>query len=81
MITLVIGIILALIFGKLIFSSIKIVFKIALNIIAGLVTLFFFNSVFAGFGLGVIVNPFTSFLVGFFGFPAVIALVIFKFIA
>ena len=81
MISLIFGIIMALLFGNIIFKSLKIVLKIGINIIAGLITLYIFNLFFAGFGLGIIINPFTSFLTGFFGFPAVVAMIIFKFIA
>lgn len=76
--SLILGIVLALILGKVIFKSVAIMFKLFINIAAGLVTLFIFNMIFAGFGLGIIVNPITSFLVGFFGLPAVIVMVIFK---
>ena len=78
MLALILGIISVLLLTKIIFKSISIVFKVLINIVVGIVTLFIFNAVFSGFGLAIIINPITSFLVGFFGLPAVVVLVILK---
>lgn len=78
MVALILGIGLAILLAGLVFKSIRIIVKLLINIFAGIITLLLFNLVFSGFGLAIIINPITSFLVGFFGFPAVIVLVILK---
>lgn len=78
MLALILGVISVLLLTKIIFKSISIVFKVLINVVVGIITLYIFNAIFAGFGLEIIINPVTSFLVGFFGLPAVIVLVILK---
>lgn len=78
MLALIIGIAMAILIAGLVFKSAKIIFKLLLNILAGIITLYLFNLIFSGFGLAIIINPITSFLVGFFGLPAVVVLVILK---
>lgn len=78
MLALILGTVLAVFLSGIIFKSLSVIFKILVNIFVGVVTLYIFNFIFTGFGMEIIINPLTSFLVGFFGLPAVIAILLFN---
>lgn len=72
----IIGAIIALLFSAIIFKSIKIVFKVLLNTIIGIIILNFANILLANFGIYLAIRPLTAFLTGAFGVPFVVILVI-----
>lgn len=78
MIALILGAVTAIFLAGIFLKSVKIVVKLLINILVGVIALYFFNLFFENFGLTIIINPITSFLVGFFGLPGVIVLVILK---
>lgn len=69
---------LALLYGivKLIKLPIKIIVKLLVNGVLGLVTLTIVNAIGVDFGITVGINIFTSLVAGFFGIPGVIAIII-----
>ncbi|WP_235043772.1 pro-sigmaK processing inhibitor BofA family protein [Peptoniphilus mikwangii] len=74
----IIGAILVCLVAMLVFKSISILFKVVINIVIGAVILNIFNLIGVKFGIDIAVNPFTSFLTGFFGTPAVVILILIK---
>jgi inhibitor of the pro-sigma K processing machinery len=72
----VIGVFLLLIFAKLIFKSIKIVWKVLINALAGGLAIWVLNL----FGTGININWITALLVGFLGIPGVIVVLILQFV-
>jgi inhibitor of the pro-sigma K processing machinery len=72
----VIGFILLLIFAKLIFKSIKIVWKVIINALIGGAAIWLLNL----FGVGIHVNWITALLVGFLGIPGVIVVLILQYV-
>lgn len=65
---------------KLFSWPLKILFKLIINAVLGVITLVLVNIVGAGFGLTIGVNIFTALIVGFLGVPGVIFLVVLKYI-
>ncbi len=59
-------------------APLKIIFKLVLNVIIGTVCLLIFNFIGEFFGFTIAINVVTAFVVGFFGLPGVILLIILK---
>ncbi|RVU53954.1 pro-sigmaK processing inhibitor BofA family protein [Anaerosphaera multitolerans] len=74
----IIGAILICLLVIIFFKSLSILFKVILNIIGGAIVLYLFNLIATKFGLAIVINPLTSFLVGFFGVPGVVVLILLK---
>jgi inhibitor of the pro-sigma K processing machinery len=72
----VIGFFLLLIFAKLIFKSVKIVWKFLLNAIIGGIAIWAINL----FGVGIHINWITALLVGFLGIPGVVVVLILQYV-
>lgn len=61
---------------KIIAAPIKIIIKLMLNALAGGVVLFLINMIGAGFGFVLDINWITSLIVGIFGAPGVILVIL-----
>lgn len=61
---------------KIIAAPIKIIIKLMLNALAGGVVLFLINMIGAGFGFVLDINWITSLIVGIFGMPGVILVIL-----
>jgi inhibitor of the pro-sigma K processing machinery len=61
---------------KIIAAPIKIIIKLMLNALAGGVVLFLINMIGAGFGFVLDINWITSLIVGIFGVPGVILVIL-----
>lgn len=73
-----VGIILLLLFLKLVGTSIKWIVKLMINSVIGFILLFVVNALFGGFGLHIEPTFLSCLISGFFGIPGVIALVLFQ---
>ena len=61
---------------KIIAAQIKIIIKLMINALAGGVVLFLINMIGAGFGFVLDINWITSLIVGIFGVPGVILVIL-----
>ena len=68
------------VFLKLISLPIKIIIKLMINALVGGIVLFLINLIGARFGLVLDINWLTALLVGFFGVPGVIIVLIMHFL-
>ena len=71
-----VALILVLLIGKLVFKSVKVVVGFLINAIIGFVILWILNH----FNVGIPINLLTSVVVGFFGIPGIILLLVLKFV-
>lgn len=76
----IIGIILLLILGRLLFVPLKVVMKLIYNALLGAVAIFLVNLIGGIFGFHMAFNIYTAFVVGILGIPGFILLVILKLI-
>ena len=72
----IIGLVLLLVFGKLLLFPMKLIFKLVGNGILGGLTLIIFNFLGKYIGLRIPLNPLNAIIVGFFGVPGVVVLLI-----
>ena len=75
-----IAIIVLFVILKILALPLKIIIKLMLNALIGGAVLFFLNIVGARFGLIIDINWISTLLVGFFGVPGVILVLIFQFL-
>ncbi|MGE5615043.1 MAG: pro-sigmaK processing inhibitor BofA family protein [Bacillota bacterium] len=76
----IIGVILLLIMGRLLFVPLKVVMKLVYNALLGAVAIFLVNLIGGLFGFHMAFNIYTSFIVGTLGIPGFILLVVLKII-
>lgn len=74
----VFGIVILYFIVKMIKLPLKLIIKLLINGLTGLIMLSIVNFVGDSFGITVNINAFTSLIAGFLGIPGVIALVIFN---
>ncbi|MCD3217991.1 pro-sigmaK processing inhibitor BofA [Clostridium botulinum C] len=74
-----IGIILLYVVVKLLAWPIKILYKLIINGVLGVVLLLIVNFIGGNIGITIGINPWSVLIAGFFGIPGVIFLIIFKF--
>ena len=74
----VFGIVILYFIVKIIKLPLKLIIKLLINGLTGLIMLSIVNFVGDSFGITVNINAFTSLIAGFLGIPGVIALVIFN---
>lgn len=79
-VTFFIAMLILFVFLKIIAVPVKIVIKLMLNALIGGVVLFLLNLIGAQFGLVLDINWLTTLLVGFFGVPGVIIVLILQFL-
>ena len=79
-VTFFIAMLILFVFLKIISVPVKIVIKLMLNALIGGVVLFLLNLIGAQFGLVLDINWLTTLLVGFFGVPGVIIVLILQFL-
>ena len=72
----IVALIVVLLLGKLVFKSIKVVVGFLINALIGFVILWILNH----FGVGIPINLLTSAVVGFFGIPGILVLLVLKLI-
>ncbi|MGI6668222.1 MAG: pro-sigmaK processing inhibitor BofA family protein [Acetivibrionales bacterium] len=72
----IIGIILLLVLGRLLFVPLKVVMKLVCNALIGAVVIFLVNLAGGLFGFRIAFNIYTAFIAGTLGVPGVILLVI-----
>ncbi|KGM96980.1 pro-sigmaK processing inhibitor BofA [Clostridium botulinum] len=75
----IIGIILLYVVVKLLAWPIKILYKLIINGVLGVVLLLVVNFIGGNVGITIGINPWSALIAGFFGIPGVIFLIIFKF--
>ena len=63
---------------KLISAPLKLIFKILLNALMGLITLFLFNIIGSFVGFTIDINFISALIAGIFGFPGVVVLAVLK---
>ncbi len=73
-----IGAALAIFIITIAFKSLKLIIGLIFNIIGGAIVLWLFNLIAGNFNLTIEITPMTSFLVGFFGTPAVVVMILIK---
>ncbi len=73
-----IGLILAIAIALFAFKSIKLAIKFLINIIVGSLILLVFNTIASKYGLTIETSPLILFLVGLFGSPAAIIIILIK---
>lgn len=71
-----IPVVLALLFLRLLLSPLKILWKLALNSLSGFVCLWLLNLVSGITGIVFEINFITTLIVGFFGIPGIVVLVL-----
>jgi inhibitor of the pro-sigma K processing machinery len=76
----IIGIILLLVLGRLLFVPLKAVMKLVYNALLGAAAIFLVNLVGGLFGFHVAFNIYTAFIIGALGIPGFILIVILKII-
>lgn len=76
----IIGILILLIFGRLLLWPLKKIFKLIVNAILGGILLFIFNIIGAYFGMGIEINPLNAIIAGLLGVPGVVLILIFQLI-
>lgn len=76
----IIGIILLLVLGRLLFVPLKVVMKLVYNALLGAAAIFLVNLAGGLFGFHVAFNIYTAFIVGALGIPGFILIVILKII-
>ena len=74
----VFGIVILYFIVKIIKLPLKLIIKLLINGLTGLIMLSIVNFVGDSFGITVNINAFTSLIAGFLGIPGVIALIIFN---
>ncbi|AYF53974.1 transcriptional regulator [Clostridium novyi] len=74
-----IGIILLYVVVKLLAWPIKILYKLIINGVLGVVLLLIVNFIGGNIDITIGINPWSALIAGFFGIPGVIFLIIFKF--
>ncbi|KOA19450.1 sigma-K factor-processing regulatory protein BofA [Clostridium homopropionicum DSM 5847] len=72
------GLILLFLIVKLLAWPLKILWKLLINGVLGVVLLIIVNFIGGYFGLSIGINPWTAIIAGFFGIPGVIFLILFK---
>ena len=73
---LIIPVLIAVLVFKLLFSQVKLIWKIAVNSLSGFVCLWLLNLISAYTGIVFEINFVTALLVGFLGIPGIILLVL-----
>lgn len=73
-----IGLIIAIAIALFAFKSIKLAIKFLINIIVGSLILLVFNTIASKYGLTVETSPLILFLMGLFGAPAVVIIILIK---
>lgn len=76
----VIGLLLLVVVVKVFSWPIKLLVKLIINGVLGVILLFVFNFIGQNFGMTIGINAITALIAGFCGIPGVIFLVIFKLI-
>lgn len=76
----IVGLVLLFLIAKIISLPFKILWKLVINAILGGVLLLLFNFIGGFFSVTLAINIWTALIVGFFGIPGIIFLLIFKFI-
>lgn len=76
----IIGIMILFLFGKLLLVPLKIIFRLILNALIGGVVLLIINFIGSIFDFHIAFNVISALIVGTFGIPGVILLIIMKFI-
>lgn len=74
------GLLILFLLLKVLSTPFRIIWKFFLNVLTGVVCLLVFNFFGDFFGFTIAVNIITAFVVGFFGLPGVVLLVVLKFI-
>ncbi|CDZ74326.1 putative membrane protein [Peptoniphilus sp. ING2-D1G] len=72
------GALLAIFIMAIAFKSLSLIIGLVFNIIGGAVVLWLFNLIAGNFNMTIEITPLTSFLVGFFGMPAVVVMILIK---
>ncbi len=72
----IVAILLAIVFSKLIFKSLKIVWAVIINALLGGIIIWLLNL----FGIGIVMNWVTAFLIGFLGVPGVVVVLVLQFL-
>ncbi|MDO5040730.1 MAG: pro-sigmaK processing inhibitor BofA family protein [Peptoniphilus sp.] len=72
------GAALAVLIVAIAFRSLRLIIGLIFNIIGGTIVLWLFNLIAVNFNLTIEINLLTSFLVGFFGLPAVVLMILIK---
>lgn len=72
------GLILLLLFGKVLMIPIKIIVRLIINGIAGAILLFFLNALGGWLGLSLKITWLNALVAGFFGLPGVIVLLLIR---
>ena len=79
-IALIVPVLIAVLVFKLLFSQMKLIWKIAINSLSGFICLWLLNLVSGITGIVFEINFITTLLVGFLGVPGIILLVIGQFL-
>ena len=74
--TIVVPVVLGLLFLRLLFTPLKLLFKLALNSLSGFICLWLLNLVSGVTGVVFEINLFTTLIVGILGMPGIILLLI-----
>lgn len=76
--SLIVPALLVILFVKLLFSQVKLIWKIAINSVSGFICLWLLNLVSGITGIVFEINFVTALVVGFLGIPGIILLVLFQ---
>ena len=79
-IALIVSVLIAVLVFKLLFSQVKLIWKIAINSLSGFICLWLLNLASGITGIVFEINFITTLLVGFLGVPGIILLVIGQFL-
>lgn len=74
----VVGLLLLLLFGKLLKMSAKIIVRLIINGIVGALTLFVLNTIGGPWGLSLEITTLSALVAGFFGLPGVILMLLIR---
>lgn len=74
----VLGLVLLLLFGKVLLIPVKVIMKLIVNGLLGALLLFVINAVGQSFGLTLEITTINALVAGFFGLPGVIVLLLLR---
>ena len=74
----VVGIVLLIVLFKILSFPLKVLKKLIINGVIGIVLLYITNLIGGTIGVSIAINPITALIAGFFGIPGVIFLIVYK---
>ena len=74
----VVGIVLLIVLFKILSFPLKVLKKLIINGVIGIVLLYITNLIGGAIGVSIAINPITALIAGFFGIPGVVFLIVYK---